>query len=90
MDRVMVTLRLSPQEATPPRVRRKLGLSPAQMDKDFGVVAIRPQDGLYTILIDRDAATQLGASVSAPQANPRIETFGPPIENNPRIENKTS
>jgi len=80
MDRVLVTLRLSPHEATTSKVRRKLGLSPTQIDKDFGVVLIRPQDSLYTVLIDREAAAQLdtfGVGAGGPYANPRIEAFGP-------------
>jgi len=82
MDKVMVTLRLNPYEATTSKVWRKLGLSPTQIDKDFGVVLIRPQDSLYTILIDRDAVAQLNTvdtCVGGPYANPRIEPFGPPM-----------
>ncbi len=72
-------------EGTPTleEVRQTLHLEPGELDERFGVVAIDPEDHLYTVLVDADAAQRLGLSagnpeVEGPFSNPRIEPFGPP------------
>lgn len=80
MARVMVTLRLDPEQASLDEVRRLLGLAPEEVDPRFGVVS--PAEHLYTILVDQEAAARIA---DAPQvegvfSNPRIEPFGPPEE----------
>ena len=82
MARVMVTLRLDPEQATLEEVRQLLGLAPEEVDPAFGVVNISPAEHLYTILVDETAAARIA---DAPQVegvfgNPRIEGFGPPEE----------
>ncbi|HET6749119.1 MAG TPA: hypothetical protein VFL71_07645 [Actinomycetes bacterium] len=82
MARVMVTMRLAPEQATLEEVRRLLGLAAEEVDPAFGVVNISPAEHLYTILVDQDAAARIA---DAPQvegvfSNPRIEPFGPPEE----------
>jgi hypothetical protein len=68
MPRVMVTLRLDPEQASLDEVRRLLGLAPEELDPAFGVVNISPAEHLYTILVE------------GVYGNPRIEPFGPPGE----------
>ena len=82
MPRVMVTLRLDPEQATLDEVRRLLGLDEGEVDPAFGVVNISPAEHLYTILVDEAAASRVAGadSVEGVYGNPRIEPFGPPQE----------
>ena len=78
MAKVMVTLRLDPEQASLAAVCRLLGLEPDEIDAGFGVVNISPAEHLYTILVDEATATRVrGAEpVQGVYANPRIEPFG--------------
>ena len=80
MAKVMVTLRLDPEQATLPEVRRLLGLAGDEVDAGFGVVNISPAEHLYTILVDDSAAARVADAdqVEGVFSNPRIEPFGPP------------
>jgi hypothetical protein len=80
MAKVMVTLRLAPEQAKLPEVRRLLGLAPEEVDPAFGVVNISPAEHLYTILVEEAAAARVGDAdqVEGVFSNPRIEPFGPP------------
>ena len=80
MARVMVTLRLDPEQATLEEVRRLLGLAADEVDPAFGVVNISPAEHLYTILVDEAAAARVGDAdqVEGVFSNPRIEPYGPP------------
>jgi hypothetical protein len=86
MARVMVTLRLAPEQATLAEVRRLLGLGPEEVDAGFGVVNISPAEHRYTILVDEAAAARIADAplVEGVFANPRIEPFGPPEEGQDR------
>jgi hypothetical protein len=80
MARVMVTLRLDPEQATLEEVRRLLGLAADEVDPAFGVVNISPAEHLYTILVDEGAAARIAGHdlVEGVYGNPRVEPFGPP------------
>jgi hypothetical protein len=82
MARVMVTLRLDPEQASLDEVGRLLGLAPDEVDPAFGVVNISPAEHLYTILVDEAAAGRIAGAepVEGVYGNPRIEPFGPPGE----------
>ena len=82
MPRMMVTLRLDPEQASLPEVRRLLGLAEGEVDPSFGVVNISPAEHLYTILVDEAAAGRVAGAepVEGVYGNPRIEPFGPPGE----------
>jgi hypothetical protein len=86
MPRVMVTLRLPPEQATLAEVRRLLDLAPEEVDAAFGVVNISPAEHLYTILVDEPAAARIAGAppVEGVYGNPRIEPFGPPEEGRDR------
>ena len=80
MARMMVTLRLPPEQASLEELRRLLGLSPEEVDPAFGVVNISPAEHLYTILVDEAAAARVANAdpVEGVYGHPRIEPFGPP------------
>jgi hypothetical protein len=66
-------------------VIKKFGLSPGEVDLDFGVMVIDPQDNLYCILVEESALDRLSGEtgespegLEGPFANPPIEPFGPP------------
>jgi hypothetical protein len=80
MPDVMMTVELDPQAASVEAAAERLGVDPAQIDREFGVVSIDPEHHLYTVLVDEQAASGAEArpGVEGPFSNPRIEPFGPP------------
>ena len=75
MASVMVSLQLDPERASLEEVRRLLGLGEDEVDPRFGVVNIDPNEHLYTILVEPEAAERVrdAAPVRGVFSNPRIE-----------------
>ncbi len=75
-----MTVELDPEAATVAAAAERLGIDPARIDAEFGVVSIDPERHLYSVLVDEEAASgaQGRAGVEGPFSNPRIEPFGPP------------
>ena len=80
MSKLMLTVKLEPEHATLEDARRRLGLEADELDPDFGVVNVDPEQDLYAILADERTAQKLSQQpeVQGPYANPVIEPFGPP------------
>lgn len=80
MSKVMVTLKLDPDHASVEDARECLGIDDAAIDRDFGVIAVSPEENLYTVLVDAEATEDMrtGEGIAGPFSNPRIEPFGPP------------
>jgi hypothetical protein len=80
MSKVMVTVKLDPEHASVESARDLLGIDDDAIDRDFGVIAVSPEEDLYTVLVDAGVAEgmQGGEGVAGPFSNPRIEPFGPP------------
>jgi hypothetical protein len=78
-SKVMVTLTLAARNRKLSTVRRRLGLSPDEVDEHFGVVVIDPSKDLCTVLVDEAAAARVTGKpgVQGPFSNPRIEPLGP-------------
>jgi hypothetical protein len=82
MTKVMVTIQSPEGRPSLEAVIERYRLGPDDIDPDFGVVEIDPDDHLYVILVEPDAATRIkpadGWDTAGPYSNPRIAPFGPP------------
>lgn len=80
MSKVMVTLKLDPDQASLGAVRESLGIEAEEIDDDFGVIAVSPEDHLYTVLVEQEAANRVQGheQVEGQFSNPKIEPTGPP------------
>lgn len=82
MAKVMMTIRAPHVAPTVPELIAQYGLQPGEIDEDFGVIEIDPEDHAYTILIEPTAASKIQPNenweVSGPFSNPKIEPFWPP------------
>jgi hypothetical protein len=79
VSKVMMTVKLGPDEVSLAAIREKLGVKPDEIDPSFGVVSIDPDQNLYAVMIEEDSAADLAQQdgVEGPFSNPGIETFGP-------------
>jgi hypothetical protein len=79
MTRLM-EVTLDPGRATLEEARQRLGLEEGELDVDYGLVEIDPEQNKYAILVDDRAAERISGhpEVKGPFANPPIEPFGPP------------
>jgi hypothetical protein len=58
----------------------ELGISVADIDQQFGVVAINPAQGLYAVQVKESSvgsADRGGEPYRGPYSNPKIAPFGP-------------
>ena len=82
MTKVMVTIRAPERPPTLDELVERYDLGPDDIDREFGVVEIDPDDHLYTVLVTESAAARIepgdGWETEGPFSNPRIEPFGPP------------
>ena len=78
MHKVLLQLKLDPVDASLAGVRRRLHLRADQIDKSFGLLDVRPKDGLYAVKVDVDVANRVRGSdsVQSVDANPRVTFFG--------------
>jgi hypothetical protein len=85
MAKVMFSLIWEQGEPTIDEICERYGFQPDEIDDRFGVIEVDPQDRLYTILVDSDAAQRARGErethpPEGPYANPPIQPFGPPTE----------
>lgn len=85
MAKVLFSLTWPEGEPTPEAVCERYGFRPDELDEQFGVVEIDPEDNLYSVLVDAEAARRVAPrgwkdedGLEGPFSNPRIEPFGPP------------
>lgn len=79
--KVMMTFR-SDSPRTLQEIQQQFGLADAEVDHEFGVVEIDPEDHLFAFMVDENKAAQVSSdpnwSIKGPFSNPKIEPFGPP------------
>ena len=80
MAKRLLTVRLEMDTPTVADVSRHLDVSEADVDLDFGVVLIDPDDKRYAVMVNEDVVPKAtrARDVAGPFSNPRIETAGPP------------
>lgn len=82
MTKVMITIQTTGGSPTLTELMERYQLTGDDIDTEFGVVEIDPQDQLYVILVEPDAASRIESNeqweTSGPFSNPRIAPFGPP------------
>lgn len=82
MPKVMVTVQAPASPPSIDELRSRFALGADEIDEEFGVVEIDPEDHLYTILVEEAAAGKIVSTdkweISGPYSNPRVEPFGPP------------
>jgi hypothetical protein len=86
MQTVMLQFRHQGSAPSVDEVCQLFNLKADEIDKQFGVIATDPTEGLYTVLVDPKASQRVNAvldtrprdSAEGIFANPRIEPFGPP------------
>lgn len=82
MAKVMMTIRAPDGAPTVQEIINRYGLKPGEIDDEYGVIEIDPDDHAYTILVEREAAQKIQPGgnweVSGPYSNPKIEPFWPP------------
>lgn len=81
-DKVMVTIHAPEGVPTLQGVMRQYGLSPQEIDSQYGVIEIDPTDHAYSVLIDAHAAARIQPGfrkgTEGPFSNPKIGHFGLP------------
>ena len=83
MSKVMFNVHWPEGHPTVGQICQKYGLSPQDLDDQFGVIEVDPAEHVYTILVDESAAARLepdraDRGLEGPFSNPKIEPFGPP------------
>jgi hypothetical protein len=76
--KMMMTIRV-PRGTAPTidAIRMRYHLAPEDVDADFGVIAIDPHEGTYTVLVDERAVSKIRSEgdweINGPFSSPRID-----------------
>ena len=68
MRKVILQVELQPSEASLSGVRTKLGLDSTQIDAEYGVRAVRPEQNVYVVRVDADVAREVRGEAATPPA----------------------
>jgi hypothetical protein len=76
--KVMMTIRVRRAAApTIHDIRERYHLAPDDLDATFGVIAVDPSDGTYTVLVEEGASSKLRSDpnweITGPFSNPRVD-----------------
>jgi hypothetical protein len=85
MGKVMITITAVDRTPSIETVKKQYGLKDDQIDAEFGVIEVDPDEHTYTVLVDDSVVSRITSDkrwkVEGPFSNPRIEPFGPPEDN---------
>lgn len=77
MSKMLYTIKLEDKEPSIEDVAEKLGVKKDDIDEEYGVIEIDPDQNLYSVMVEESAITDAGGEgVEGPFSNPRIEPFG--------------
>ena len=77
MSKMIYSINWKGKTPTLTEVAKKLGFDKKDLDEDFGVVEVDPQENLYSILVEETAVVPKDEKdIEGPFSNPRIEPFG--------------
>ena len=76
MSKMLYSVNWKGEKPTLKQIAKKYGFKTNDIDPDFGVVEIDPQDNLYSILVEEDAVEPKDSKdIKGPFSNLRIEPF---------------
>ncbi len=76
MSKILYSINWKGENPTLEQVAKKFGFDKKDLDEDFGVIEIDPQDNLYSILVEENAIVpEDEKDIKGPFSNPRIEPF---------------
>ncbi|MCT2590939.1 hypothetical protein LHJ74_13640 [Streptomyces sp. N2-109] len=75
----LITVTLPPGSTLQDAMRR-LGIASGEVDEEYGLVLVDPEQQSYALLVTEEAGARLQGARGGhgPHANPRMEPFGPP------------
>ena len=87
MQKLLFSIKWEDGQPSTEQICEKYGFEPQEIDSQYGIIEIDPEDNLFSILVDQEAAQrvreQLGdddEGIDGPFSNARIAPFGPPNE----------
>ena len=76
MSKMLYSINWKGEKPSLKQIAKKFGFKSSDIDQDFGVVEIDPQDNLYSILVEEHAVVPNETKdIDGPFSNPRIEPF---------------
>jgi hypothetical protein len=91
MSKLLFNVKWAGSKPSIEEIRQKYGFAPDDIDLDYGVIEIDPQDNLYTILVEEAALERISDEYNTKTdreegffSNPRIEPFGLEEDKNPK------
>jgi hypothetical protein len=75
-ERLLISVELSPSDASVEGAARVLGVPVDSIDRDYGVVEVNPRRQRYALRIAAGALPSGSGSVASVHADPGIRAFG--------------
>lgn len=77
MSKMLYTVKLEGSDPSLEQVAEKLGITKGDLDEEYGLIEIDPEQKLYSVMVEESAVGErMSPDVKGPFSNPRIEPFG--------------